>query len=60
MLEKLKSRKFWIAILSIMGLIGTALSGEIALNDAINKSVYIILGYFGANGIEHIAQTKRR
>jgi uncharacterized membrane protein len=53
---KMKSRKFWIAIFSVIGLIGAALSGEITLADAVGKSVFIILGYFGANGIEHLAE----
>jgi hypothetical protein len=55
MKEKLKSRKFWIMIMTVFGLAGMALSGEIAPSEAINKAVYIVLGYFGANGVEHIA-----
>jgi len=59
MIEKLRSRKFWIMILCLAGLAGTALSGEITVNEAVNKAVYIILGYFGANGIEHIANGRK-
>jgi hypothetical protein len=59
MKDKLKSRKFWIVILSIAGLVATAISGEISVAQAVEKIVYIIMGYFGANGIEHLAINRK-
>ncbi|GEM_PF-3611025 len=59
MYEKLKSRKFWILILCTAGIIGTALSGGLTVAEAVNRIVYLTLGYFGANGLEHIASGKK-
>ncbi|MCP4632414.1 MAG: hypothetical protein GY855_05770 [candidate division Zixibacteria bacterium] len=59
MKDKLKSRKFWIMFCSIAGLAGMAMTGEVTLNSAINKAVYIILGYFGANGLEHLGDRNK-
>ena len=56
--DKLKSRKFWIMLLCLGGLAGMALSGELNLKDAVDKAVYIIIGYFGANGLEHLGRSK--
>ena len=58
MKEKLKSRKFWIMLLCIAGLVGAALSGELTANEAVDRTVYIVLGYFGANSLEHIGAKK--
>lgn len=55
MLEKLKSRKLWVAIMMIVGVIGAGLGGTIELTDAISQALQIAMVYLGAQGISDAA-----
>ena len=54
MLEKLKSRKFWFAVLgSILPLAGAYLSGDIPIGEALQLSTAAICSYlFGQSYVD--------
>jgi uncharacterized membrane protein len=51
LVEKLKSRKFWFALLgAILPIVAQALSEDIALADAITLSVGVVVAYIWGQG----------
>ena len=51
MLEKLKSRKFWFALLgAILPIVASILTGDVALDEAITLSVGILVSYILGQG----------
>lgn len=52
--ERLKSRKFWMAVAGIAGLSLMALSGQMGWEEAANRMLPIIVGYIAVEGaIDH-------
>mgnify|MGYP003678320043 CR=1 FL=1 len=61
MLEKLKSRKFWVAIGgSILPLIGNALTGAAAWEESITLSIGVVISYLLAQGAVDTAAELRK
>ena len=50
------SRKLWILITSVVGILGTALSQSVTIEEAMIQVVRLVIAYFGANTAVHIAK----
>jgi hypothetical protein len=54
-MDKLKSRKLWAAIAMALGVVASALAGNLEWGKAISDIITIGLGYIGVQGLADIA-----
>ena len=56
MWDKLRSRKFWVAVGGVLATLATAAGGQITWAAAIPTVMNIVLGYLAAEGAVDIAR----
>ncbi len=55
-MQKLASRKLWIAVAGVLAIITSALAGQVAWPEAIHQLLFLILGYLGVQGAVDLTQ----
>lgn len=55
-MQKLLSRKLWIALAGVLAILASALGGQVAWSDAIHQLLIIVLGYLGVQGAIDLSQ----
>lgn len=55
-MQKLLSRKLWIALAGVLAIIASALGGQVAWPDAIHQLLMLVLGYLGVQGAVDLTQ----
>lgn len=56
-MQKLLSRKLWIAVAGVLTILATAFAGQVAWTDAIHQLLWLVLGYLGVQGAVDVTQT---
>lgn len=57
--ERLKSRKFWMAVAGIVGLALLAWAGQISWTEAVNRMLPIVVGYTAIEGAIDYASARK-
>lgn len=55
-MQKLFSRKLWIALAGVLAIIASALGGQVGWPDALHQLLVIVLGYLGVQGAIDLSQ----
>jgi len=55
-MQKLLSRKLWIALAGVLAIIASALGGQVGWPDAMHQLLIIVLGYIGVQGAIDLSQ----
>jgi hypothetical protein len=55
-MQKLLSRKLWIALAGALAIVASALGGQVAWPDAIHQLLMLVLGYLGVQGAVDLTQ----
>jgi len=55
-MQKLLSRKLWIAVAGVLAIIASALAGQVGWPDAIHQLLLLVLGYLGVQGAVDLTQ----
>ena len=55
-MQKLMSRKLWIALAGVLAIIASALGGQVAWPQAMHQLLIIVLGYLGIQGAIDLSQ----
>jgi len=55
-MQKLLSRKLWIALAGVLAIIASALGGQVGWSEALHQVLIIVLGYLGVQGAIDLSQ----